>query len=72
MAHLSSADFDLFVGIDWSGAKGPHQPGLSVFSAGRGGMFLNGYLRLMAGTGHAPLFLTICGFRPAIDVSWRG
>ena len=36
MAHLSSADFDLFVGIDWSGAKGPHQPGLSVFSAGRG------------------------------------
>ena len=28
--------FDLFVGIDWSGAKGPRQPGLSVFAAGPG------------------------------------
>lgn len=29
-------DFDLFVGIDWSGAKGPYQAGLSVFTATRG------------------------------------
>ena len=36
MANLYAADFDLFVGIDWSGAKGPHQPGLSVFAAGPG------------------------------------
>ena len=29
-------EFDAFVGIDWSGAKGEFQPGLSVFSASRG------------------------------------
>ena len=28
--------FDLFVGIDWSGAKGPRQPGLQVAAAGPG------------------------------------
>ena len=26
-------NFDLFVGVDWSGAKGPYQAGLSVFAA---------------------------------------
>ncbi|MEC7242911.1 MAG: hypothetical protein VXV93_00195, partial [Pseudomonadota bacterium] len=25
--------FDCFVGIDWSGARGPYQPGLAVFMA---------------------------------------
>lgn len=29
-------EFDLFVGIDWSGAKGPRQAGLSVFAASAG------------------------------------
>ena len=33
MEDKSQPDFDLFVGIDWSGAKGPRQPGLSVFAA---------------------------------------
>ena len=33
MAHIAEREFDLFVGIDWSGAKGPRQPGLSVFTA---------------------------------------
>ena len=36
MAHMSEREFELFVGIDWSGAKGPRQPGLSVFAAGPG------------------------------------
>ena len=56
MAHLSSADFDLFVGIDWSGRKARTSRVCLFLLPVAGSMFLNGYLRLMAGTGHAPLF----------------
>ena len=36
MARIAEREFELFVGIDWSGAKGPRQLGLSVFAAGPG------------------------------------
>ena len=71
MAHIAEREFELFVGIDWSGAKGPRQPGLSVFAAGPGKVFLSGFFRLMAVTGHASPFLITCGFRPQKNGSWQ-
>ncbi len=36
MAGFGFSEFDAFVGVDWSGAKGEFQAGLSVFMAARG------------------------------------
>ena len=36
MRAFDRPEFGLFVGIDWSGAKGPRQAGLSVFAAAAG------------------------------------
>ena len=72
MAHIAEREFELFVGIDWSGAKGPRQPGLSVFTAGPGNSVPERVFRLMAVTGHASPFLTTCGFRLQKKGSWQG
>ena len=45
--------FDCFVGIDWSGARGPYQPGLAVFMAEAGKKPRNASCRQTVNTGAA-------------------
>ena len=46
-------DFDCFVGIDWSGARGPYQAGLAVFLAEAGHSRQCGYPRQTRNAGAA-------------------